>query len=296
MRQQRSPHVSVGMPVHNRQKFIATAIEAHLNQTNGDFELVITDNASTDHTEEICRSYAARDSRVRYYRNQRNLGATGNYRRSFELARGEYFRWSPSDDSISPTLHERAIEILDGDPAVMVAYGRTKLIDAAGNVTRDIEDKLHWMQKEPSTRFIGVLSNLSLGNLLYGLARTEQLRKTGLLRNYSGGDYPLIAEMSLYGKIYEIPDAFFYRRMHEEAASALKSADEVMRVYDPERESVFFPREWVHLGAHVLSVARAPIEIGEKIRIYRHLTRRAIWNRQALGSELEGLARRAVGL
>jgi glycosyltransferase involved in cell wall biosynthesis len=290
------PRVSVGMPVYNREKFVAAAIEAHLSQTNGDFELIITDNASTDHSEDICRSYAERDSRVRYFRNERNLGATGNYRRSFELANGEYFRWSPSDDSISPNLHERAIEVLDRDPSVMVAYGRTKLIDAYGNVTGDVDDRMHLMQDEPSKRCIGVLNSLSLGNLLYGLARTARLKKTGLLRNYSGGDYPLIAEMSLYGKIFEIPDAFFYRRMHEEAASALKSPDEVMQVYDPEKRGVFFAREWVHLGAHMLSVARAPIDVGQKLRIYWYLTRRAIWHRQELGSELGGLARRMVGL
>src|SRR6266705_6617015 len=79
------PRVSVGMPVYNREKYVGAAIEAHLNQTFTDFELVITDNASTAHSEEICRSFAAKDPRVKYYRNPQNLGASGNYRRCFEL-------------------------------------------------------------------------------------------------------------------------------------------------------------------------------------------------------------------
>jgi hypothetical protein len=116
-----------------------------------------------------------------------------------------------------------------------------------------------------------------------------------LLRGYIGGDIPLIAEMSLYGKFHEIPDAFFYRRMHEEAASALKNPDEAMRVYDPGRQSGFFAREWVHTGANLLSVTRAPIEISEKLRIYWFMMRRAIWHREALGNELGVIARRMVG-
>src|SRR5438309_1860179 len=112
------------MPVYNREEYLGAAIEAHLKQTYEDFELIITDNASTDRSAEICRAYAASDSRVKYYLNPRNVGATGNYRRCFELSTGEYFRWTPSDDLVSSNLLERAVGILDGDPSVLVAYGR----------------------------------------------------------------------------------------------------------------------------------------------------------------------------
>jgi glycosyltransferase involved in cell wall biosynthesis len=285
------PRISVGMPVYNRDKYVGAAIEAHLNQSCADFELVITDNASTDRSEEICRSYAARDSRVKYYRNPQNLGAAGNYRRCFELSTGEYFRWTPSDDSVSPNLHERAMEVLDQDPSVMVAYGRTKLIDAEGNILRDFDENLHLMDERPSERWKGVLRNIRLGNLHYGLTRADKFRKTGLLRNYNGGDFPLIAEMSLYGKFYEIPDAFFYRRMHEEASSAMKNDKDLMAFYDPKKEQDFFAREWVHLGANWWSVTRSPIEISEKMRIYWFLMRWAVSDRQALGRELAGAVR-----
>src|SRR6266849_10693746 len=95
------PRVSIGMPVYNREKYVGASIEAHLNQTYTDFELVITDNASTDRSDEICRAFAAKDSRVKYYRNPQNLGAAGNYNRCFELSVGEYFRWTLSDDLVS---------------------------------------------------------------------------------------------------------------------------------------------------------------------------------------------------
>src|SRR2546425_9420098 len=93
-----APQVSVGLPVYNGERYLAEALDSLLTQSYEDFELIICDNASTDRTGEIARSYAAKDKRVRYARNDKNLGAGGNFRRGFALASGEYFRWAASDD------------------------------------------------------------------------------------------------------------------------------------------------------------------------------------------------------
>ena len=292
------PRVSVGMPVYNREKYVAASIEAHLNQTYGDFELILTDNCSTDRSEEICRDYAAKDSRIRYFRNPRNLGAAGNYRRCFELATGEFFRWTPSDDLVSLNLLERAVDVLDRDPSVFVAYPRTKLIDAEGNITGDFDEHLHLMDDQPIKRWMGVQQNIRLGNLHYGLNRADKFRKTGLMRNYAGGDFPLIAEMSLYGKFFEIQDAFFYRRMHEEASSAMKTKADVMAFYDPKKRDKVFLYNWVHLGANLLSVARSPISLSQKLRIYGYEARHVFWDRRdfarELGDGITHVARRII--
>jgi len=280
------------MPVYNRELYVAAAIESHLNQTYADFELVITDNASTDRSQEICRSYAAKDPRVKYHRNPRNMGAAGNYNRCFQLSTGEYFRWTPSDDLVSPNLLERAVAILDADSTIFVAYPKTKLIDRAGNVIGDFDEALHLMDERPSQRWKGVQQNLRLGNLHYGLNRSDTFRKTGLLRNYNGGDFPLIAEMSLYGKFFEIPDAFFYRRMHEGASSALKNSADVMAFYDPSKREKLFLYNWTHLGAHFKSVARAPISVAEKTRILAYECRRFVWSRGTYMDELSAAATR----
>jgi glycosyltransferase involved in cell wall biosynthesis len=284
----KKPRISVGMPLYNREKFVGAAIEAHLRQTYGDFELIITDNASTDRGPEICQAYAAKDPRVKYYRNAQNLGATGNFRRAFELATGEFFRWNPSDDLISPNLLQRAVDILDHDPSIFVAYARTKLIDGEGNPIGDFDEGLHQMDDRPSIRWKGVQKNLRLGNLHYGLYRADKFGKTGLLRNYIGGDFPLIAEMVLYGKFFEIPDAFFYRRMHEGASSAMKTSTDVMAFFDPQKRQKLFLYNWTHLGANLRSVARAPISLGEKLRIYGFEGRRIIWGRKKFVGELTG--------
>ena len=287
----RRPRVSVGMPVYNREKYVGLAIESHLQQTYEDFELVITDNASTDHSEQICREYAAKDPRVKYHRNPRNLGASGNYNRCFELSTGEYFRWTPSDDLISPNVLQRAVQILDQDPSVFVAYPKTKLIDSEGTVIGDFDERLHTMSDRPSERWKTVQQNLRLGNLHYGLNRADKFRRTGLLRNYNGGDFPLIAEMSLYGKFYEIQDAFFYRRMHAEASSAIKSKSDLMAFYDPRKREEFFLHNWAHWGANTKSVFRAPIPVTEKLRIYAYECRRLFWGRNEYFQEVAGAVR-----
>ena len=287
----RSPRVSIGMPVYNRELYVSEAIEAHLRQTYSDFELIITDNHSTDHTEEICRAYAARDRRIKFFRNDQNLGAAGNFGRCFELAQGEYFRWHPSDDLVGPELLELCVEVLDRDPSVMTAYPRTRLIDATGNIISDYDENLHIMNDRPSERFKEVLHRLRLCNLHYGLSRRVKLASTGLLRHYPGGDIPMIAEMALYGKFYEVPEHLFYRRMHEEASSAMKDVKDVMAFFDPKKKEKIFLRHWVHLGAHYRSVWRAPISFSEKLSLSGYLLKEVRWSHKEYTGELSDAAR-----
>ena len=105
----RKPTVSIGMPVYNGVPFLNEALDSILAQTYRDFELVISDNASTDETESICRAYAASDPRIRYYRQQENLGAMPNFNRVCELSRGQYFKWAACDDVCSPTASRAAV-------------------------------------------------------------------------------------------------------------------------------------------------------------------------------------------
>ena len=109
------------------------AIESHLAQSFNDFELIISDNASTDGTRDICEHYASVDPRVRHYRTSANHGAIWNFNRCFELARGEYFKWSAHDDFIDPTFCEKCIEILDSSPDVVLCHSLSKVVDNGMN-------------------------------------------------------------------------------------------------------------------------------------------------------------------
>ena len=109
-----TPVVSLGMPVFNGERYLATAIESVLGQTFDDFELLLCDNASTDATGDICRSFAGADPRVRYIRNPENLGAHPNFNRAFELATGRFFKWASHDDALpDPYAGEEDAELDD---------------------------------------------------------------------------------------------------------------------------------------------------------------------------------------
>ena len=92
------PRISIGMPVYNGEQFLAGALDSVLTQDFEDFELIISDNASEDGTQKICLDYAARDRRIRYYRNEMNIGGSRNHSRVFELSAAEYFKWAHYDD------------------------------------------------------------------------------------------------------------------------------------------------------------------------------------------------------
>src|SRR3954447_19823090 len=115
-----SPLLTVGMPVYNAEQFLAKALDSFLDQTFKDFELLISDNASTDRTEEICRKYAARDRRIRYFRNAKNMGAGWNLRHVYSLAKqATYYKTAAHDDFLEPTFLEECIAALEADPGLI---------------------------------------------------------------------------------------------------------------------------------------------------------------------------------
>ena len=212
------PKVSVGVPVYNGATFLAETIDSLLDQTYEDFELVISDNASTDSTEAICRSYMSRDPRVRYERQEVNQGAPWNYNRVFELARGDYFRWAAHDDLCAPTFLARCVEVLESNPEIVWCQSRVGVIDRLGKTVDTTgcdlsgaaeilvtgEDQVPKLvhsnaMRLPHQRFRSVL----LGNTacfdIYGLIRSDVLREMSLWKPYFGWEKVLISGLSLRG-------------------------------------------------------------------------------------------------
>ena len=129
----KAPLVSIGLPVFNGEKYIQQTLDSLLAQSYKNFELNISDNASTDGTEEICRLYAAKDNRVHYYRQPRNVGLKGNWRYVLQLASGEYFMWAQHDDCWSMNYIGTLLKCLLVCPNAILAAGRTLYIDGDGN-------------------------------------------------------------------------------------------------------------------------------------------------------------------
>src|SRR5260370_25170151 len=121
-----APLLSIGLFVYNGERFIEKTLHSILNQTFTDFELIISDNASTDRTGEIGQTYARRDSRIRYHRSEKNMGAGWNVRRVYELGTGKYFKQAAVDDLLEPGFLQRCVKALVRDPGGVLAYTKTR--------------------------------------------------------------------------------------------------------------------------------------------------------------------------
>jgi glycosyltransferase involved in cell wall biosynthesis len=210
----KKPKISIGLAVFNGEKYLETAINSILSQTFSDFELIISDNASTDRTEKICRKYADKDSRIRYYKNPTNIGGSNNENQTFKLACGEYFRLAAHDDFLAPTLLEKCVKILDRNPSIILCYSTTIKIDEQGKSLGAIAQDVA-TSTIPHKRFKELAKHHDC-ELAYGLVRADILRKTELQPNYPESDFGFLCELSLYGQFYRIPEPLFYRRYHAE--------------------------------------------------------------------------------
>jgi glycosyltransferase involved in cell wall biosynthesis len=280
------PTVSIGMPVYNGEKYIEEAIESIINQTYEDFELIISDNNSMDSTQDICRNYIQKDSRIRYFRNQSNLGSAKNFNRVFQLSRGKFFRWHSADDLCAPTLIEKCKHVLDNRPETVLCSVKTVLIDDVGNTLRYYDDGLNLQNSSPSERFFQLRLKLGLCNAQYGLMRSDILHKTMLEGDYPGSDMVFLAELALHGHFIQLPEYLYFRRMHSEASSNLKSPEEQQLFWDPNKPQSVYCREWKHLFEYIKVTQRAPLSACERLRVMVAILTWARWDRRQLLSEL----------
>ena len=174
-----APRLSIGLPVYNGKEYLAEALDALLGQTYTDFELIISDNASTDGTAEICRHYEKEDPRVRYFRQPRNVGLAPNHNFVVEKARGELFKWASNDDLYARDLVERCVDALDKYPDVVLAHSWTAKVDGSGNVTEAFEYPLTTASPRAPERFRSILFD-SGGDDDYGIIRIDVLRRTAM--------------------------------------------------------------------------------------------------------------------
>jgi glycosyltransferase involved in cell wall biosynthesis len=210
------PRVSIGLPVFNGERYLAKTIDSILGQSFTDFELIISDNASTDRTGEICQEYAKRDARVRYLRNERNLGAGPNYDGCFYKARGIYFKWAAHDDSLAPHYLAKAVAALDAAPDAVLCTVGIQEIGPNDEVMRTYANSFPGItSSDPAERFAAVIHARHQCEDFFGLYRRAALVGSGLHDNYSGSDRVLLAEMALRGPWVSVPEPLFLHREHE---------------------------------------------------------------------------------
>jgi glycosyltransferase involved in cell wall biosynthesis len=209
------PLVSIGMPVYNGERFLRQALESILVQDYENFELIISDNASTDRTGNICQMYAERDTRIRYVRNETNLGASPNHKRVFEMARGDYFKWAAHDDECLPTFLSRCMSVFEEVPqSVVLVYPQSLIIDEEGRVITEYRVSIEAKASQPHRRLARVLRTVMLGTPAYGVIRANALKQTRLIDAFFSSDYVLFAELAMLGEILELPEPLLRKRFH----------------------------------------------------------------------------------
>lgn len=278
------------MPVYNGEQFVEAAVRSVLDQTYPHFELIISDNASTDRTPEICRDLASDDDRITYSQNSQNIGAAGNYNKLFAMASGEFFRWANADDLSGPELHAKCLAVLRSRPEAVLAYGKNRFIDAEGAETEGREDNLDLQQDKASDRFIKFYQVVGFTNVIYGLMRSSAVAQTALMGDgsFPSADINFMAELTLQGKFIEVPDYLFYRRWHTGASSweTVANDEEVQKEFWNAGSLDFTLPTWKQRLADFRSVRSTGLRLAEKRELYFFLLRSMYWQKKELLREL----------
>lgn len=264
------PKLSIGLPVYNGENFLAESIRSMLDQNFEDFELIISDNASTDRTEEICRCFAKVDPRVRYIRQETNLGAAPNYNILVGLARGRYFKWQAHDDNLLPGFLSRCVLTMDQSPDAILVYPLTLVIDGDGDEIGLFDDGLDLPDETPQERLQrylrqNFLRRRGLCNPIFGIIRTGALRRTRLIQDFLASDLILLAHLSLLGKFVALPDVLFERRVHPGISTAAQASHADRRKWfntSARGGTRFFDNELSLRATHIRDLYRA---IGELV-------------------------------
>lgn len=228
------PKVSLGLPVYNGENYLRHALESLTGQTLSDLEIVISDNASTDGTEAICREFAARDARVSYFRQPSNIGAGPNYNAVFHASRGQYFKWAAHDDYLDSEAIEVCAAALDADGETVLSHPRLVDVDADGEILGEFNRGTFGLGPA-ADRFFQVIQIGHNCAEVFGLTRRAALLRTGLIRDYTDSDRTLLGELALMGRLRQVDGARFFRRIHG------SKSDRVYRTYH-ERAAWFNPK------------------------------------------------------
>ena len=264
------PRLTIGLPVYNGERFLSQSLDDLLAQTFEDFELIISDNASTDSTADICADYARRDSRIRYVRQPVNIGSAPNHNAVLAMARGEYFKWASDDDLYRPSLLASCVAELDAHPEAVLCHAWEAFIGEDSTTIQPVTYRLQTADPKASVRLRSLLYD-SGGDDIYGVIRTAVLRKNSVHGSYHHADRTFVAALALHGPFHQVPEVLYLRRDHpgrtERSAQGRRSRAAIL---DPRRGNRWRNPMARLYGEYVLgyvtAIVRAPLSIAERLR------------------------------
>jgi glycosyltransferase involved in cell wall biosynthesis len=265
------PRLSVGLPVYNGQRYLAAALDSLLGQSFTDFELIISDNASPDGTEEICRRYAAKDPRIRYFRQPRNIGANPNHNFVLREARGEFFKWAAHDDLYGRDLLTRCVAALDEHPDVVLSHVDKAVIDETGTVVRRFDYTLATDSTDVTERFRSLVVADGADDE-YGVIRTHVLRSIRPKDSYHHASRPFMAEIAFRGRFHQVRELLYFRRDHPDRGDRNPTIPALCANLDPRRAGQSTARLLAEYAwGFFAAIARAPLSAAERWACYQIL-------------------------
>lgn len=279
-----APALSFGVPVRNAERFLPRLLDSLLAQTLPDFEVVICDNASDDGTPSLCEAYARRDPRVRYHRNDADIGQIENFNRTLELARGRCFRWIGADDWLEPDYAERCLAALASRPdAIGVTTFQDHVEDGGRRDYAEYRGE-RLDSADVARRFARMMwaftADYRFFDPIYSMVRREVLLRTHRLRIVPTTDQVLAAELILHGPFVHVPACLAHRRRE-----LLHEGEEIYRRYHPGRHADLEPSAWRLLRAFTRIAWSTPMPWSHRFRcvppVLRHVLR-AWWFRTAI--------------
>ena len=280
------PKVGIGIPVYNGETWLAETVESILRQSFTDFRVMISDNASTDRTAAIAARFAESDSRIRYHRNETNVGVFRNFDLTLEMCGSRYFKWCAVGDRIDPSFLEQAVCALDSQPEVSLVYSRTRLIGSLAHVPDIQEVDLALDSDDVVSRYKEYLTRARLNSPFHGLIRTEALLKTGLNKPFWGSDECLVAALLLQGKFVRLADELLFRRVERSTSTVAKSREELEEFYSVELNEMHSFASWKFEKQLLVDILRTRLNYRHKASILAYLMRRLFWKREILIKEL----------
>ena len=221
----KKPKLTIGMPIYNAEKFLRNRLDSLLSQKFSDFELIISDNASTDLTQHICKEYLLKDNRIQYIRQEKNMGLSSNFYFVLNKANSEYFFWASHDDVTLPGFIEKNIEALDNNRNLVCSISKIKFVgEIMDNLTITKKDSQFKKIRKKITRNWANANTCSLsgsyenkvrkflmnnGSSLaqYGIYRTDILKKSVELPGFHGDEWAIVLSALKYGDINVVDEA-----------------------------------------------------------------------------------------
>jgi len=264
-----TPRVSIGLPVYNGERYLAQALDSILAQEYGDFELIISDNASTDATRDICETYVRQDPRVTYSRLPENLGAARNYNRVFHMSTGDFFKWAAHDDRLHPAFLSRCVDAFqEFETPPGVIYPKAEFIDQNGIGIGPDVSRMHTDSSHSFVRAFRAIQGMgAVASAAFGVFPRSTLKKTRLIGNFFPSDLVLLLEIALLGRIIQLQgEPLFQRRIHPEISTKANLSDrDRLSWYDPQARLTLSPSTRVFVEYLRSAVCMSDLDWLEKV-------------------------------